>query len=81
MDFTLTADHDAIRKTAQDFCQRELVPYLRDWDRAAKLPREVIRKMGAEGLLGVCIPRRYGGLGFDYLSLGIESVPTVHFVC
>ena len=73
MDFTLTADHDAIRNTARDFCQRELVPHLRDWDRAAQLPREVIRKMGAEGLLGVCIPRRYGGLGFDYLSLGIVS--------
>ncbi len=73
MDFTLTADHDAIRKTAREFCQRELVPHLRDWDRAAQLPREVIRKMGAEGLLGVCIPRRYGGLGFDYLSLGIVS--------
>ena len=29
--------------------------------------------MGVEGLLGVCIPRRYGGLGFDYLSLGIVS--------
>lgn len=73
MDFTLTADHDAIRKTAREFCQRELVPHLRDWDRAAQLPREVIRKMGAAGLLGVCIPRRYGGLGFDYLSLGIVS--------
>ena len=73
MDFTLTADHDAIRKTAREFCQRELVPHLRDWDRAAQLPREVIRKMGTEGLLGVCIPRRYGGSGLDYLSLGIVS--------
>ena len=73
MDFTLTADHDAIRKTTREFCQRELVPHLRDWDRAAQLPREVIRKMGAEGLLGICIPRRYGGLGCDYLSLGIVS--------
>ena len=73
MDFILTADHDAIRKTAREFCQCELVPHLRDWDRAQQLPREVIRKMGAEGLLGVCIPRRYGGLGCDYLSLGIVS--------
>ncbi len=73
MDFTLTADHDAIRETARAFSQRELVPHLRDWDRAAQLPREVIRKMGAAGLLGVCIPQRYGGLGLDYLSLGIVS--------
>ena len=35
---------------------RELAPHLRDWDRAQQLPREVIRKMGAEGLLGGCIP-------------------------
>ena len=73
MDFTLTADHDAIRKTTREFWQRELVPHLRDWDRAAQLPHEVIRKIGTEGLLGVCIPRRYGGLGLDYLSLGIVS--------
>ena len=73
MDFTLTADHDAIRKTAREFCQRELIPHLRDWDRAQQLPLEVIGKMGAAGLLGVCIPRSYGGLGFDYLSLGIVS--------
>ena len=73
MDFTLAADHDAIRKTTREFCQCELVPHLRDWDRAQQLPREVIRKMGVEGLLGVCIPRRYGGLGCDYLSLGIVS--------
>ncbi len=73
MDFTLTADHDAIRKTTREFCQRELVPHLRDWDRAQQLPREVIQKMGAAGLLGGCIPRSYGGLGFDYLSLGIVS--------
>ena len=73
MDFTLTADRDAIRKTTREFCQCELVPHLRDWDRAQQLPREVIRKMGVEGLLGVCIPRRYGGLGCDYLSLGIVS--------
>lgn len=73
MDFTLTADHDAIRKTAREFCQRELVPNLRDWDRAQQLPREVIQKMGVTGLLGVCVPQRYGGLGYDYLSLGIVS--------
>lgn len=73
MDFTLTADHDAIRKTAREFCQSELAPHLRDWDRAAQLPSEIIRKMGVEGLLGVYIPRRYGGLGLDYLSLGIVS--------
>ena len=73
MDFTLTSDHEAIRDTTRAFCRREILPSVRDWDRAQHLPSEVVRKMAAEGLLGVCIPRQYGGLGLDYLSLGIVS--------
>lgn len=71
MDFTLTSEHDAIRNAAREFCTREILPYVREWDRAQKFPREILPKMAAEGLFGVCIPRRYGGLGRDYLSLGI----------
>ncbi|OGG54178.1 MAG: butyryl-CoA dehydrogenase [Candidatus Handelsmanbacteria bacterium RIFCSPLOWO2_12_FULL_64_10] len=73
MDFTLTPDHESIRDTARAFCRRELLPHVRDWDRAQQFPREVLPKMAAEGLLSVCIPRRYGGLGRDYLSLGLVS--------
>jgi glutaryl-CoA dehydrogenase (non-decarboxylating) len=73
MDFDLTPDHEAIRDAARAFCRRELLPHVRDWDRAQQFPREVLPKMAAEGLLGVCIPRRYGGLGWDYLSLGLVS--------
>ena len=73
MDFTLTAEHEAIRQRTRTFCQREILPNVRDWDRAQRLPSDIGRKMASEGLLGVCIPRRYGGLGLDYLSLGIVS--------
>ena len=73
MDFTLTAEHEAIRQRTRTFCQREILPNVRDWDRAQRLPSDSVRKMASEGLLGVCIPRRYGGLGLDYLSLGIVS--------
>ena len=71
MDFTLTSEHDAIRNAAREFCAREILPYVREWDRAQKFPREILPKMAAEGLFSVCIPRRHGGLGRDYLSLGI----------
>ncbi|MBI2951326.1 acyl-CoA dehydrogenase family protein, partial [bacterium] len=73
MDFTLTPDHEAIRDAARAFCRRELLPHVRDWDRAQQFSREILPKMASEGLLGVCIPRRYGGLGRDYLSLGLVS--------
>ena len=73
MDFTLTSEHDAVRRTTREFCAREILPSVRDWDRAHHFPRSILPKMAAEGLLGVCIPPRYGGLGLDYLSLGIVS--------
>ena len=73
MDFSLTAEHDAIRATTREFCCHEILPFVRDWDRAHRFPQDILPKLAAEGLLGVCIPRRYGGSGRDYLSLGIVS--------
>ena len=71
MDFALTEEHEAVRRETRAFCERALLPHVRDWDRAQRFPREILPKLGAEGLMGVCIPRKYGGRGMDYLSLGI----------
>ncbi len=73
MDFTLTPDHEAVRNATREFCRREIGPHLRDWERAERIPADIVSKIAAQGLLGLCIPRRYGGLGLDYLSLGIVS--------
>lgn len=73
MDFSLTPDHEAVRDATREFCHREIVPHLRDWERAERIPADIIPTMAAQGLLGLCIPRRYGGLGLDYVSLGIVS--------
>ncbi|MDD5708589.1 MAG: acyl-CoA dehydrogenase family protein [Kiritimatiellae bacterium] len=71
MDFSLTADHKAVRDATREFCRREILPQLRDWERVEQIPADIVPKMAAQGLLGLCIPRRYGGLGLDYVSLGI----------
>lgn len=73
MDFSLTQDHEAVRNATREFCRREIVPHLRDWERAERFPTDIIPKIAEQGLLGLCIPRHYGGLGLDYLSLGIVS--------
>lgn len=36
-----------------------------DWDRAGRLPDDVVRKLAADGLLAAQIPARYGGLGWS----------------
>ncbi|NJD67482.1 MAG: butyryl-CoA dehydrogenase [candidate division NC10 bacterium] len=73
MDFTLTPEQEAVREATRQFCRREIVPHLRDWERTERFPADIIPKIAAQGLLGLCIPRRYGGLGLDYVSLGIVS--------
>jgi glutaryl-CoA dehydrogenase (non-decarboxylating) len=73
MDFTLEPAHEAIRAATRAFCERELLPHVREWDRGQRFPMEIVPKMAAAGLLGVCVPRRFGGAGRDYLSLGIVA--------
>jgi glutaryl-CoA dehydrogenase (non-decarboxylating) len=71
IDFEWTEEHLALQKTVREFVQREVVPYIKEWDEKEHFERSVFDKMGELGLLGVCIPEKYGGAGFDYISLGI----------
>lgn len=71
IDFEWTEEHLALQKTVREFVQREVVPYIKEWDEKEHFERSVFDKMAELGLLGVCIPEKYGGAGFDYISLGI----------
>jgi glutaryl-CoA dehydrogenase (non-decarboxylating) len=71
IDFELTEDHRAIRQTVREFAQKEVAPYIKEWDEKQHFERSVLDKMAELGLLGVCIPEEYGGAGFDYIALGL----------
>lgn len=73
MDFSLSQEHDLLRESVRRFAQNEITPYIREWDRNQTYDPELLRKMGALGVLGVCIPEQYGGAGMDYIALGIAS--------
>jgi alkylation response protein AidB-like acyl-CoA dehydrogenase len=68
MDFGLTQEQEMVRKTARDFCDREIAPYAREWDRAEEMDRGIVGKLAEIGFLGGPLPERYGGSGFDNLS-------------
>lgn len=74
MDFTLSHEHKMLAKSARDFARQEIYPGLKKRDEEAKPDIQLIKKMGKAGFLGICIPRKYGGQGMDYLSLGISSL-------
>ena len=71
IEFELTEDHKALVQTVREFAQKEVAPYIKEWDEKQHFERSVLEKMGALNLLGVCIPEEYGGAGFDYISLGL----------
>ena len=68
MEFQLGDDQREIQSLARDFAQAEIEPNAAAWDRDHGFPRDLLGKLAALGLLGVCIPEEYGGAGADFLS-------------
>ncbi len=55
----------------REFAEREVAPTIKEYDRAQKVNPDVLPRMAELGLLGICIPERYGGAGMDYVCLGL----------
>jgi alkylation response protein AidB-like acyl-CoA dehydrogenase len=71
MDFMLTDEHQQATKMVRDYVAKEVIPTIGDWDRKQQVNQAVLPRMAELGLLGICIPVRYGGQGFDYITLGL----------
>lgn len=71
MDFSLTPEHEMVVRMVRDFAEKEVAPYIKEYDRAHKPFVRAIERMAELGILGICIPVRYGGQGMDYISLGL----------
>ena len=71
IDFELTEEHKAVRKMVRDFVTKEIIPNASKWDKEHRVDYELTKKMGQLGILGICIPEKYGGSGLDYISLAI----------
>jgi alkylation response protein AidB-like acyl-CoA dehydrogenase len=68
LDFSLTPEQELIRDSAREFCEREIVPHARDWDRAEDLDRPIVSKLASTGYLGATLPTEHGGMGLDTIS-------------
>jgi alkylation response protein AidB-like acyl-CoA dehydrogenase len=73
MDFELNEEHKMIEQMVYDFARKEILPIIKQHDRSHTFPHALLPKMAEQGLMGVCLPVRYGGAGMDYISLGIVS--------
>ena len=71
MDFSLTAEQEMAQKMVRDYAQKEVAPTIREWDQKQEMSPEVLPRMAALGILGICLPVRYGGQGMDFVSFGL----------
>ena len=71
MDFGLNEEQRLLKSTVREFAEGELAPHAREWDEKQDFPREVFRKLGQLGLMGVVWPAEYGGSGLSTLDYAI----------
>ncbi|HLR07682.1 MAG TPA: acyl-CoA dehydrogenase family protein [Bacillota bacterium] len=71
MNFEFNEEQKLLRQTVRNFVDKEIMPNMSQWDRDGTFDPEVIEKLADLGLMGVCIPEKYGGSGMDYNSLAI----------
>jgi alkylation response protein AidB-like acyl-CoA dehydrogenase len=79
IDFTLSDEQELIRQTAREFCEREIAPHVRDWDRAEEIDRALVARLAEVGLLAPTVAEEHGGMGLDTVSytLVVEEVGRV----
>ncbi|MET7637766.1 acyl-CoA dehydrogenase family protein [Streptomyces sp. NPDC005438] len=71
IDHRLTPEHQELRKTVEEFARDVVAPKIGDYYERHEFPYEIVREMGRMGLFGLPFPEEYGGMGGDYLALGI----------
>ena len=66
-------EHEQFRDQVRRFCEREIAPHYREWEKAGHSPRAFWRKAGEHGVLCTTIPTEYGGPGGDFLHACIVT--------
>ena len=79
MDFNLTREQTLIQKMVRAFTENEVKPIAAETDKTCEYPRENIEKLFHYGIMGMCVPKEYGGAGSDDLSaaLAVEELSKV----
>ncbi len=73
LNLDLTEEQQLLEQSVREWGTRAVAPRIHDLDRAHQFDRGLLPQMADLGLLGSCVPQKYGGAGMDYVSLGIAS--------
>jgi butyryl-CoA dehydrogenase len=79
MDFHLNEEQKLFKKTVREFAEKEIKPLAPKIDKEEYFPWEMYKKMGKLGLMGMTVPKKYGGAGIDKISymIALEEISRV----
>jgi len=80
MDFATDELTQQVGKTARDFANQYIKPYVMEWDESQKFPHSVFTELGRLGLMGVVVPEEYGGSGLSYIEY-VTVIQEIAKVC
>jgi alkylation response protein AidB-like acyl-CoA dehydrogenase len=80
MHFTETENMKMVRQMVKDFAEKNIRPYLMEWDESQTFPKDTMHEMGKLGLMGILVPEEYGGAGFGYYEY-IVAIQEIAKVC
>ncbi|TKD70597.1 acyl-CoA dehydrogenase [Pseudalkalibacillus hwajinpoensis] len=68
MELVFTEEQKMMQKMVRDFAEKEIAPIVEEMEETDRFPRELIKRMGELGLMGIPIPEAYDGAEMDYTS-------------
>jgi alkylation response protein AidB-like acyl-CoA dehydrogenase len=71
MDFDLTSEQTALRRTIREFVEAEIKPHVMEWDEGQHFPTEILRSLGQLGALGAIFPEDLGGAELGYIDYAV----------
>ncbi|MDP6783022.1 MAG: acyl-CoA dehydrogenase family protein [Dehalococcoidia bacterium] len=80
MDFQLSREQEMLRNMVRSFAETEVAPRAAALDEACQFPYDLVKRIGEQGLIGMFIPKEYGGPGMGYLAraLVLEEMSRVY---
>ena len=75
-----TEEHNIFRESFRDFLQKEVTPYVNEWEETGTIDKSIWKKLGDMGYLGISYPEEYGGLDLDmfYMIVLLEELQKIN---
>lgn len=64
--YYFTEEHELFRESLRSFLDKEVKPNINQWEEDRRIPRDIWKKMGEMGFLGLSYPEEYGGMNLDF---------------